>query len=76
MSTKKTNVLEIVREYFPKTSKEEAVYILWNETGWPCFWETNDSVACLRKQLEHARKNKGEANLVKKPVSRKRAVIL
>ena len=43
---------ELVREYFPNATQDEVDYILWEYTGFPCFWETNDTEACLRKQLQ------------------------
>lgn len=47
--------LEIVREYFPGASDRAAGYILWNMTGWPEYWETNDAEACMRRQLQAAK---------------------
>ncbi len=41
---KKGNVTEgytdydIVREFFPDATDDDAGYILWNHTGYPCFW--------------------------------------
>ena len=42
---------EVVREYFPDASNDEIDFILWETTGYPSFWETDDVEACLRKQL-------------------------
>jgi hypothetical protein len=30
---------DLVREFFPNDNKDEIEYILWNETGWPCFFD-------------------------------------
>jgi len=46
------NGLDIVRQWFPTATEDEAGYILWNETGWPCFWDGDDAVACLHEQLK------------------------
>lgn len=43
---------KIVREYFPDANNDEVDFILWEKTGYPCFWETDDVEACLRKQLQ------------------------
>ncbi len=43
---------EVVREYFPDASDDDVDYILWEKTGYPSFWETDDTEACLRKQLQ------------------------
>ena len=43
---------QVVREYFPDASDENIDSILWEKTGYPCFWETDDTEACLRKQLQ------------------------
>ena len=43
---------DIVREYFPDADNDTINYILWEKTGFPCFWETDDAEACLRKQLQ------------------------
>lgn len=48
--------LELVREYFPKATDEEANGILWECTGFPCFWNIpqNGLTAeqCCRNQLK------------------------
>jgi len=41
----------VVREYLPKIGDEFVDFILWEKTGFPCFWETEDVEACLRKQI-------------------------
>lgn len=49
----------IVREYFPDATDGEVSYILWNHTGFPCFWH-GDPETCLRQQLEAYRNGEGE----------------
>lgn len=44
-------VIEIIREYFPEVTDDEAWYILWNETGFPSFWCGESTEKCLRNQL-------------------------
>lgn len=44
-------LLDIVREYFPGASDDKAWYILWNETGYPCYWD-GEPEPSLRKQLQ------------------------
>lgn len=48
--------LELVKEYFPDATDDEAGYILWNETGFPSFWNVpkdgNTPEECLRAQLK------------------------
>jgi hypothetical protein len=43
---------EVVKEYFPDANDDEVDFILWSETGYPSFWETDDVEVCLRKQLQ------------------------
>lgn len=49
------NWINLVREYLPDVTDEEAMSILLEETGFPCFWnipEDGDTPeACCRKQL-------------------------
>lgn len=46
---------DAVLEYFPDASEEEVEFILWEKTGFPCFWDIpkdgNTEEECLRKQL-------------------------
>lgn len=44
------NTLELIREYFPDASWEEADSILWEFTGWPGFFD-GDPETVLREQL-------------------------
>jgi len=52
-------VIEIVREYFPDETDEFLDYILWEETGFPYFWNIPEDGTtpeeCMRKQLGVAR---------------------
>ena len=47
---------DAVREYFPEATPEEADFILWEKTGFPCFWnigvDGDTPEQCLRKQLQ------------------------
>ena len=48
--------VDLVREYFPSITDEEANDILWEKTGFPCFWhigvDGNTPEACCRKHLQ------------------------
>lgn len=35
-----------------------AGYLVWNHTGWPCFWHTDDAATEIRKSLEDWRDGK------------------
>lgn len=48
--------LELVREFFPDISDDDAGDILWNRTGYPCFWE-GDPVTHFRKQIAEFKVN-------------------
>lgn len=48
---------EVVREYFPGATDGQVDFILWEKTGFPSFWETDDTEACLRKQLQGFRES-------------------
>jgi len=50
----------VVREYFPSADNDFVDYILWEHTGYPSFWKTDDVEACLREQLEEFLSKKGE----------------
>lgn len=49
----KKTVAQIVKEYFPRATKEEIDYIVWNETGFPGFWNIPEDgktiLQCFRK---------------------------
>jgi len=51
--------VELVKEYFPSATDEQADYILWEKTGFPCFWRLGEDgatpEACCRKQLQEFR---------------------
>lgn len=53
------NLVDVVREYFPAATDNQAWYVLWECTGYPAFWDIPKSGAtpeeCLRKQLAEAR---------------------
>lgn len=57
--------LDLVREYFPKASDDEARDVLWCCTGWPHFLDTSDGRSVqevLRSQLsEIAAKSHGDS---------------
>jgi hypothetical protein len=50
---------EVIKEYFPNVTAEEAEHILWEHTGYPGFWaipsDGNTPEECLRKQLQELR---------------------
>jgi hypothetical protein len=50
------NPIEIVKEYFPDKPKSFLNHVLWEETGYPVFWnipqDGNTPEECLRKQLQ------------------------
>lgn len=49
-------IIDIIREYFPDISEDHAEVILWEETGFPSFYnipeDGNTPEECLRKQLK------------------------
>ena len=40
----------IVRDIFPDATDEEVDGLLWNRTGYPCFWR-DDPEKCIREDL-------------------------
>ncbi len=52
--------VDIVREYFPSASDDDAGWLLWNVTGWPCFWD-GDPEQVMRRQLQAFKDNPVEA---------------
>lgn len=46
------NFIDLVKEYFPEVTDEEALGILWNYTGYPSFWYDDPTTTC-REQLQH-----------------------
>lgn len=53
-------VLDIVRDYFPDADNVEADWRLWNQTGFPSFWNYEPE-RCLRDQLRDAMLVEGSA---------------
>lgn len=53
-----TNCYEVVREYFPNATDELCEFLIWEETGYPQFWnipeDGNTPEECFRKQLQAA----------------------
>ena len=49
------SALQIAREYFPEATEEEIEYVIWEQTGFPSFWQIHKDGAtpeeCFRKQL-------------------------
>lgn len=43
-------LLDVFLEYFPNESQDFMDEVLWDETGYPCFWH-GDPEDCLRRQL-------------------------
>lgn len=55
--------VDIVREYFPGVSNEEADGILWEFTGWPCFWEGAPEES-MREQLAELKAEQPEGGAI------------
>jgi len=53
MADKKT-FIEVAREYFPDASDDELGHILWEFTGFPCFFHDDTE---LREQLQRHKDN-------------------
>uniref|UniRef100_A0A6M3JJC5 Uncharacterized protein n=1 Tax=viral metagenome TaxID=1070528 RepID=A0A6M3JJC5_9ZZZZ len=55
---------DIALEYFPGATDDFLEYVIWNETGYPCFWcipeDGANPVECFRKQLVEARGRRDE----------------
>ena len=47
-----SRAVEIAREVFPDASDDELGYLVWNETGFPCFFDESDFEAAIKKQLQ------------------------
>ena len=57
--------MELVKEYFPEITDEEAEGLLWERTGFPCFWSDSDGdtpETCCRKQLQELKEIKSVRN--------------
>lgn len=56
----KKTVDQIVREFFPDSSKEKINFIVYNKTGFPGFWnipkDGKTVLQCFRKQLRDFKK--------------------
>jgi hypothetical protein len=46
--------IELVKEYFPTASEDDAEMVLWECTGYPSFFMGDDPVAYFRAQLMEA----------------------
>ena len=48
--------IDLVKEYFPEATDEQADIILWGKTGFPTFYnigiDGDTPEACVRKQLQ------------------------
>lgn len=53
------DLLAIVREYVPDATDDQASHILWNFTGYPCFFD-GDPETVLRRQLAEFAAGKSE----------------
>ena len=57
--------IDLVKEYFPNISDDEAAHMLWEQTGFPCFWsipeDGNTPEACCRKQLQKFKEEREDA---------------
>jgi hypothetical protein len=47
--------LDVAREVFPGKPDEYLDYVLWEHTGFPAFWRTDDPIAECRSQMERYR---------------------
>jgi len=41
----------IARQYFPDFDDDEIGWVIWNRTGYPCFWDGPDAETSFRTQL-------------------------
>lgn len=59
--------IDLVREYFPEVTDEEADCILWGYTGFPGFWNIPEDGStpeeCCRKQLKELKDKNGKTHL-------------
>jgi len=44
-----------VRKFFPNADDKQVDYLLWNHTGWPCFWRTG-AERDIKHSLRHLRR--------------------
>ena len=58
---------EIIKEYFPDATKDEAEAILWEHTGFPIFWNIPEDgktpEECFRTQLAKLRRTINQKHL-------------
>lgn len=48
---------DIAREIFPDADNDFLGYVIWNETGFPCYWD-GDPETCFRRQLQEYKDTK------------------
>ncbi len=46
----------VMQVLFPDIAQEHWEHIVWECTGYPCFWPTRDSIACFVAQLLNVRR--------------------
>ena len=51
--------IDIIHQVFPKATKDEAEFLLWEKTGFPSFWcipdDGNTPEECMLTQLKRYR---------------------
>lgn len=47
--------IEVARSVFPdqRVPDEFLEYLIWNETGYPSFWQSNNPASEMLRQLQH-----------------------
>jgi hypothetical protein len=50
MSEESFDPVALIHQYFPDADDATVQYILWNKTGWPCFFQSG--ILSLEGQLE------------------------
>ena len=50
--------MEIVKRHFPDIDNELSNFILWEYTGFPCFWSTKDHKSECESQIKEYKKLK------------------
>ena len=56
MSETKQTALEIAKDIFPEMTDAELQVAIWDKTGFPDFWRTNDPLSEFKKQLMEYKK--------------------
>lgn len=68
------DLVAAVHSVFPDASEDEVMSLLWERTGFPAFWRTDDPAECVREDLLvlKATLDAGEApcTLCSRPVDR------